>query len=226
MSAPAPEFPSAPSLNDLRDALAPAGLPGQPTEKTLKGLVTYLTLLGKWNRRYNLVGRQGWRDVLLDLVLDSLFLAPFLVEHLETAAPVSLDLGSGAGLPGIPLRLAWTAGSCRLVEVRAKRVAFLRLALAQLQPVDTHVFDGPAEQALTRFGPVDLVLSRAFKPWPDVLALVGEHLSPRGRVLVMAGEEPPETFPTPFTLLASRSYRAGLELDQSRSLWLLAPERA
>ena len=76
----------------------------------LEPLAVYLEMLCRWNAAMNLVGARSWQDILARLVADSFHLASFLEELPLPEEPLSWDLGSGAGLPGIPLRMAWTRG--------------------------------------------------------------------------------------------------------------------
>jgi 16S rRNA (guanine527-N7)-methyltransferase len=190
-----------------------------------EGLATYLDALMRWNRRVNLVGRKDWHSALADLVADSWHVADALRGAGLPEAPRCLDLGAGAGLPGVPLRLFWPKGDYWLVEVRAKRLAFLRYVLGSLGPPNTHVWEGRAEQALERLGPADLVLSRAFMPWPGFLALVRDHLAPRGVALVMASEPFAGEAPAGWSLAGEHAYAAGVRGEETRYSWLFTPAR-
>ena len=117
----------------------------------------------------NLVGTRTAEDTFFTLVVDSLHLGRFLREDVEySAAPCCWDLGSGAGLPGLPLRMIWQEGDYWLVEAREKRALFLSTVLAKYPLPGTHVFRGRAEAFMA--GPpartADLIVSRAFMPWP------------------------------------------------------------
>jgi len=167
------------------------------TPAQAQGLSDYLELLAKWSRSMNLVGHHDWREVLADLVADSWRLADFLhgLGKALPRDPLSLDLGAGAGLPGIPLRLFWTPGDYHLVEVRAKRVAFLRMALARLDLPRTFVAEGRVQDVAPGLGLAGLVLSRAFMPWPDLLGLAAGLTAPGGVCVVMASQPPPDLPP-------------------------------
>ena len=94
---------------DLQDWAKRAGF--ELTEETLPPLAGYLGLLIQWNRVMNLVGTRTAEDTFFTLVVDSLHLGRFLREDVEySAAPCCWDLGSGAGLPGLPLRMIWQEG--------------------------------------------------------------------------------------------------------------------
>lgn len=165
-------------------------------------LAVYLGLLMRWNAAMNLVGTHSWTATLDHLVFDSFELARFLSND---AQPESLaragdshatclhtwDLGAGAGLPGIPLRIVWPHGKYWLVEAREKRALFLSTVLARISLPGTHVFRGRAE-AFMPGRQADCILSRAFMPWPDVLRLAHPHLAPGGQVILLT-KEPIET---------------------------------
>ncbi len=171
-------------------------------------LATYLDLLMRWNRMMNLVGARHWRDALEDLVLDSFHLAAFLRENVLPGlppAPETWDLGSGAGLPGIPLRMVWQDGNYRMVESRDKRTIFLSTVLARCPLPGTQVFRGRAEQFMEG-KKADLIVSRAFMPWKDMLAFVRGHLTGKGCVVFLTREELVPEKDLPWLRTATSSY--------------------
>lgn len=189
------------------------------TEDQAMGLSRYLHLLLKWNVRVNLVGSKNWQTLLADLVADSWHLADFL-RGLSLPSPVRcVDLGAGAGLPGIPLRLFWPDGEYHLVEIRQKRSAFLLQAVAALDLRQTFVRPQRAEEALPALAPVGLCLSRAFMPWPRLVELVHPWLAPQGRLVIMANEPPPRALPSPWFTAASMDYAC---TGKTRYFWALA----
>jgi 16S rRNA (guanine527-N7)-methyltransferase len=217
-------------MNEQRNdagAITPAEvaeLAGRPlTEAQARGLADYIGLLLRWNAVMNLVGPSDPRTVLTTLVADSFHLADLLGELDLPDSPRTLDLGAGAGLPGIPLRLFWTAGEYWLVEARQKRAAFLQNASARLGLPRTRVFGGRVEHLPARLLPADLVLGRAFMPWRDYLGLAATLVGEGGTVLVMANEPPPnEPGPLPggMALTASRSYALA---GGDRYFWVFTP---
>ncbi|BBD07301.1 16S rRNA (guanine(527)-N(7))-methyltransferase RsmG [Desulfovibrio ferrophilus] len=206
-----------PSPNDVAELAASLGRDLDERQAML--LAEYLGTLAKWNRSMNLVGADRWRDALSNLVADSWHLADFLVELSLPDSPRTLDLGAGAGLPGIPLRVFWEAGEYTLVEIRKKRVAFMRFVLAHMRLERTVVAGCRVEELPQGSFPVDLVLSRAFMPWDDLLALVGPWLTPEGSCVVMANEKPPREFPG-WTITGVAGYPAP---GGRRYFWSLSP---
>lgn len=205
----------------LDRVLAKAGAPCPP--EALPALADYVSMLMRWNRVMNLVGARTWRDAAEDLVADCLLLAGFLDSLPLPESPVSCDLGSGAGLPGIPLRLVWQKGSYDMVELRQKRAMFLSQVLGTLNLAATRAHNADARVFLAGKN-IDLVISRAFMPWEKVLELVRPHLAPEGLVVFMASEIPADAeiaAKAPgFARLASHTYscRAG-----TRHFWAARP---
>ncbi len=166
--------------------------------QVLEPLAKYLMLLMRWNKVMNLVGARHWQECMSNLMVDSFHLAEFLR---SLPLPVSenfqtLDLGAGAGLPGIPLRMLWQEGTYHLIEVREKRALFMGNALAQVPLPRTHVFRGRVEdffaeaEAQGQTG-ADMIVSRAFMPWAQMLELVAPALKNDGRVIFLTLESAP-----------------------------------
>lgn len=190
-------------------------------EKQAEVLAEYLNLLVKWNKSMNLVGPSGWREVFSSLVIDSLHLADFLNSLSLPEEPVTLDLGAGAGLPGIPLRCVWQKGSYHLVESRQKRSIFMRTALRSMKLPRTVVFQGRAENISEEDLPADLILSKAFMPWKELLPFVSGMLAENGRVIILSNDQAPENSEIEsfgFSLEAVRDYKAG---EKTHYFWAL-----
>ncbi len=189
-------------------------------------LRTYLDQLIKWNRKMNLVGKSSWQQVFDTLIVDSLFLADFLDGLPLEDQPLTLDLGAGAGLPGIPLRSIWQDGVYWLVEVREKRSLFMRSVLGRMGLANTHVFHGRAEDALTRLAEsghsatADLILSRAFMPWRKLLDFTRPMLRDGGIIVILANDPQPadSDIPDGWKLADVASYPAARD---ERYFWSL-----
>ena len=184
-------------------------------EKEAGQLAEYLGLLMKWNKVMNLVGADSWESCLEKLVSDSLHLASYLkrrkdilFKSLSNAAQI-WDLGSGAGLPGIPLRILWQEGEYWLVEAREKRALFPATVLSRLMLPHTQAFHGRVENFMTE-RMADLVLSRAFMPWEDILTLLNGKIREGGHVLFMINSPLSESFiPDGWCLKDVHAYKAG-----------------
>lgn len=197
------------------------------TEPQAQGLAGYLNLLIAWNARMNLVGIRDWQSILADLVADSWHLADILADLLAEQSlpenPRILDLGAGAGLPGIPLRMFWSAGDYLMVEPRQKRAIFLQTAIANLDLKRTRVFAGRTEELPEAEHDADLVLGRAFLPWREFLGLARTLIKPTGRALVFANAETPTDVPDGWSLECARDYSSSAG---SRSFWVFMPASA
>ncbi|WP_300732871.1 RsmG family class I SAM-dependent methyltransferase [uncultured Desulfovibrio sp.] len=160
-------------------------------EQALQPLGIYLTELIRWNSVMNLVGAHDWREALANLAGDSFHLAAFLADLPLPEAPLHWDLGSGAGLPGIPLRMVWERGDYWLVEAREKRALFLSRMLCSLRLPRTHVHRGRVEHFFgTQPRGADCVISRAFMPPEALLPLLAPHLAPQGLVILLCNRQP------------------------------------
>ncbi len=162
------------------------------TDDQARLLSVYLGLLVKWNARMNLVGPATWTEILDTLIQDSWHLADLL--HTLQAQPAqTLDLGAGAGLPGIPLRVFWQSGEYYLVEPRQKRAIFMEQAVAHMKLPLTKVICARMEALPPARREADLIVSRAFMPWQKLLVAVKGYLAPQGRVLVMSNDTSTDT---------------------------------
>jgi len=138
-------------------------------------LAAYLNLLEHWNRVHNLTGIRD-RAALVDRhLVESLALAPYVT------GPRVADIGSGAGLPGLPLAIRLRALHFTLIESRRKRVSFLRHVAAMLALENVDVAHGRVEELeLPLFR---TVLARAVAPPAELLELATPLLAPGGRLL-------------------------------------------
>ncbi len=175
---------------ELADCLSRQGFALDP--EPLEYLARYLDLLMRWNKVMNLVGARTWQDAVERLVVDSFHLAAFLESLPVADAPLCWDLGAGAGIPGIPLRLLWQRGEYWMVEARDKRALFLYTALARHPLGNTRVYRGRLERFFTtpQGRDADVILSRAFMPWQDLLATIAGRLRPGGTVIFLLNTPP------------------------------------
>lgn len=160
------------------------------TSNELAGLHKYIELLLKWNKVMNLVGPSEGEQILQDLILDSFYLNKFLCEVFEgDDSTVTLDLGAGAGLPGIPLRLVWKCGKYYLVESRMKRAVFMNQAVAAVKIENTFVLNCRFQDIDEGLMPVQLMVSRAFMPWNQLLPVAGQMLGEKGVLIILSSEK-------------------------------------
>jgi 16S rRNA (guanine527-N7)-methyltransferase len=178
-------------MSDDMSALRPeleAGLAALSLDLALASpLLAYVALLARWNATYNLTAVRDPREMIAKHLLDSLAMQPF-VRGLGTLA----DLGTGPGLPGIPLAIATPSLQVTLVESNGKKARFLREAIRQLKLENASV----AESRIEAFKPgatFDAITARALATLPLILANWAATCSaPGGRLLAMKGVLPSE----------------------------------
>lgn len=149
-------------------------------------LLRYVVLLEKWNRTYNLTAIRDRLEMVSHHLLDSLAVLP----HLPMPPAGALaDIGSGAGLPGIPLAIARTDWRVTLNDSNQKKTAFLRQAAIELQLANVEVHEGRVEQwqPVQRFS---VVISRAFAELAQFIAACRHLLAPGGVLAAMTGAAP------------------------------------
>lgn len=146
-------------------------------------LLTYLALLDRWNRTYNLTAIRDPMEMVTRHLLDSLAMQPYLEQG--TLA----DLGTGPGLPGIPLAIARPQLQVTLVESNGKKARFMREAVRQLGLTNARVAESRAE-ALAEPGAYDNLTARAMDTLTGIIAVGGHLLRPGGRLLAMKGVHP------------------------------------
>ena len=158
------------------------------SEETQLQLLQYLALISKWNRVHNLTAVRAPETMLVRHLLDSLAVLPYI------AGPHIIDVGSGAGLPGIPLALAHPDWQVVLVESNQKKVAFLQQARIELELKNVEVVAERVENFSSIVG-FNTIISRAFSDLADFVKLAG-HLcaegSVDGRLVAMKGVYPDE----------------------------------
>lgn len=165
--------------------LALAGLGLSVAEEVQARILAYLDLIARWNQVYNLTAIREADKALTHHVLDSLAVLPYLVGGRVA------DVGSGAGLPGIPLALARPDWQVTLIESNHKKSTFLRQVLAELGISNASVATDRVEE-MRPAGRFDLVISRAFSDLPEFARLAGHLVAPGGVLAAMKGLYPDE----------------------------------
>ena len=200
------------------DALGDLRLPRDARDK----LAAYLELLAKWNRTYNLTAIREPEKMVTHHVLDSLAVLPHL-EHPKGATSLSLlDVGSGAGLPAIPLAVARPAWRVVALDSSHKKGAFVQqaaseLALANVEAVVARVEDYRPKALF------DVVISRAFSDLATFAESSARHLAPGGRLVAMKGVRPDEEIaqlPPSFRIIGMKAL-AVPGIDAARHLVLI-----
>lgn len=148
----------------------------------------YLILLQKWNRAINLTALHQGKEIIVKHFLDSLTVLPYLPEEFRL-----LDLGSGPGFPGLPIRIMRPHQEIVLMEASAKKVSFLkevirRLGLDKTQVLQVFLKKGsPLPHTLKN--PFNVVTTRAVGKLPEILAGVKNLLAFGGKLILMKGRK-------------------------------------
>ncbi|ALV94116.1 MULTISPECIES: 16S rRNA (guanine(527)-N(7))-methyltransferase RsmG [Pantoea] len=198
-------------INKLSQLLAAANI--SLTDQQKQQLVGYVELLHKWNKAYNLTSVRDPQQMLVRHILDSVVVEP----HLQGER--FIDVGTGPGLPGIPLAIVRPQAHFTLLDSLGKRIRFLRqvqheLGLTNITPVQSRVEEFPAEP------PFDGVISRAFASLEDMLTWCHHLPGPSGCFYALKGVRPDDeiaALPAGFTVEKIESLRVP-ELDGERHL--------
>lgn len=188
--------------SQLIEAGRAIGLELAPSQ--VERLFTYTSLLREWNSRINLVSRKDTGRVLSYHVIDSLAASRFIPADSRVA-----DIGTGAGLPGIPLAIARPDIKMTLVESSEKKCLFLRAAITGLDLADVRLVTGRAESAPSLQS--DVVLSRLTSPIDRALKHLRHHRKSDGRLVFFKTRESAREFSRICRLLA----RFGLAVVQT-----------
>ncbi|MFC6441668.1 16S rRNA (guanine(527)-N(7))-methyltransferase RsmG [Bowmanella sp. JS7-9] len=168
-------------LRRLQDALAHTDL--DVSELQQQQLVGYVQLMHKWNKAYNLTSVRDPNEMLVKHILDSVVVAPYL------QGSQFIDVGTGPGLPGIPLAIMLPEANFTLLDSLGKRVRFMRqvgfeLKLPNITPVQSRV-----EEFIPAV-PFDMVLSRAFASIKDMLHWCAHLVDSAGTFMALKGQFP------------------------------------
>ena len=203
-------------INKLTSLLQAAKISLSDQQK--QQLVAYVGLLDKWNKAYNLTSVRDPQQMLVRHILDSIVVAP----HLEGAR--FIDVGTGPGLPGIPLAIVMPDAHFTLLDSLGKRVRFLRqvqheLGLTNIEPVQSRVEAFPSEP------PFDGVISRAFASLEDMVNWCHHLPAKNGRFYALKGVRPDDeitSLPAGYSLDRVISLQVP-QLDGERHLVIITP---
>lgn len=170
-------------ITRLNEALTAMGLAIEAEKQSR--LLDFLALLKKWNSTYNLTAIHEPDKMLTHHLLDSLAVLP------HVTADRLLDVGSGAGLPGIPLAIARPDLAVTLIDASHKKCAFMRQAAIELKLDNVTAHHGRVED-LRPDSPFPQIVSRAFSDLSDFVRLTRHLLADGGELLAMKGLYPNE----------------------------------
>ena len=157
------------------------------SEKQLHLFALFLQGLWSWNRRMNLTGISEKREMITKLLLDPLVALPYL--------PLSgtvLDIGSGAGIPGLPLKIARPEFELHLLESKAKKVSFSKNMIRKLALKGIDACKGRAEKRAdlpTLFHSYDIVTARALAPLKKTINICSPYLEPGSLLVTYKGSK-------------------------------------
>ena len=167
----------------LEQGIAELGL--QLPADAVPRLLDYQALLERWNGTYNLTAIREPTQMVSRHLLDSLAILPYLQGNSLA------DLGTGPGLPGIPLAIAAPGRQVLLVDSNGKKVRFLRETIRSLKLEGVRAVQSRVEDVE---GQYDCITARAFASLADMLAWGGHLLAPQGLWLAMKGKSPEDEF--------------------------------
>ncbi|MCK4840933.1 MAG: 16S rRNA (guanine(527)-N(7))-methyltransferase RsmG [Methylococcales bacterium] len=153
------------------------------SDKQLDTLLAFIKLIEKWNKAYNLTAVRNLEDMARIHILDSLAVLPY-IEGKRIA-----DIGTGAGLPGIPLAIFLPDVEFTLVDSNSKKTRFVQQAILELKLKNVNVIHSRVEniQADMLFS---TVIMRAFASIQEIISLTSRLIDSSGILLAMKGQKP------------------------------------
>lgn len=167
--------------NKLQQGLAVLGL--DHGDDNVEMLLNFIRLIVKWNKAYNLTAVRDPEEMVGMHILDSLAILPYLRPSRVA------DIGTGAGLPGIPLAIYCPDCHFTLVDSNSKKTRFVQQAVLELGLKNVEVVHSRVELLKPR-SLFSTVIMRAFASMPDILKLTGHLLDEDGLLLAMKGQTP------------------------------------
>lgn len=188
MTVPAHAVPRAADTRDqdLAAGMAALGVPASDAQRVQ--LLAFVDLLAKWNKTYNLTAIREPERMITHHLLDALAVLP----HLPQGTGLRLlDVGSGGGIPGIPLAIVRPDWHVTLVDAVHKKMAFGTQAAIELKLRNVTARAARVED-LAPAAPFDMVISRAFADLATFVATSARHVAPDGMLVAMKGVHPDE----------------------------------
>ncbi len=184
-------------------------------------LFKYGQLIQKWNRVYNLTAIRDNRELITHHLLDSLAVLPEIACALQaTLNPRVLDVGAGAGLPGLVLAIARPNWQITLIDTVQKKAAFMQQAVASLGLKNAHAVHGRVEEYQPGV-PFDLICSRAFSSIDNFIALSQHLLAEGGQFAALKGRvEVDSEVPAGWRIDALHPIQVPF-LDEARHLFMI-----
>lgn len=155
-------------------------LPFATDEGLIEKSVAFIEQLARWNKTFNLTGIRSEQDMVRQHLMDSFSIAPYV-----TGMRI-LDVGSGAGLPGLPLAILYPDKNFILLDSNGKKTRFMTQVVIDLGLSNVQVVQSRVEEY--RASPFDQVLCRAFAPLAMIVKKVSHLVSQDGSLLAMKGK--------------------------------------
>ncbi|WP_404359567.1 16S rRNA (guanine(527)-N(7))-methyltransferase RsmG [Methylotuvimicrobium sp. KM1] len=152
-------------------------------DEQIDRLLSFIGLIDKWNKAFNLTSIRDQEAMVSLHLLDSLAVLPYV-----TGQKV-IDIGTGAGLPGIPLAVCRPDKTFTLLDSNSKKTRFVQQAVLELKLTNVQVCHGRVEDFASEHL-FDTVITRAFTNLPDMLKMTGHLIAPGGVLLAMKGQYP------------------------------------
>ena len=154
-------------------------------------LIRFVALLDKWNKTYNLTSIRDPQEMVTLHLLDSLVMLPFFAP--EQGIKRVLDVGTGGGIPGIPLAICLPETDFVLMDARGKKIRFIQTVIAQLGLKNVRAIHSRVEDyKIDNNQQFDRIISRAFASLEDMLQLCQHLCHKKGKFLAMKGQIPEE----------------------------------
>jgi 16S rRNA (guanine527-N7)-methyltransferase len=185
MTSPPPSIYNRDSMDPahIADLLRPF-LADPLSQAQLSHISTYIDILLRWNARLNLTSVRDPEHIVTRHFGESLFAAPHLVQANSTN--LCLDLGSGAGFPGLPIKIWAPAVTMTLIESNQKKATFLREVIRALGIENATVFSGRGEDFPA--SSADVVTLRAVERFEQALTIASRLVSPGGRLALLISD--------------------------------------
>ena len=167
----------------IRDLLRPFTVGLDLSDSQISQLRDYLDLLLKWNAKTNLTAVRDPEQIVQRHFGESLFAAAIIASKLPNATSIA-DVGSGAGLPGLPIKIAFPALQTTLIESKQKKAVFLRETIRALNLSDTRVLNERADDLNLAS---DLVTLRAVERFEEALLTASKFVSATGSLVLLVG---------------------------------------
>lgn len=169
---------------EIRDLLIPYVSQEVLTDSLLDNISIYINILLKWNATTNLTAVRDSQGIVRRHFGESLFAASKILD--QGSSMNCIDVGSGAGFPGLPLKIYAPEIDLTLVESKNKKVAFLREVIRALNLTSASVHWGRAEQLSKK---AELVTFRAVEKFDEILPIARSLVGPGGRIGLLVGEQ-------------------------------------